>query len=60
MSFPGQKVQVISFSALQRFQLGRPIMLGCAPCKMKERQEKANREFAERFGYVRDPRYPAK
>jgi hypothetical protein len=55
---PAQSVPVVSFSALQRFMLGRPITLGCAPCKMKERQEKANREFAERFGYVRDPRYP--
>jgi hypothetical protein len=50
---------VVSIKAFQQGPvLGRPIQLGCAPCKMREKQEKANQEFADRFGYVRDPRYP--
>lgn len=47
---------LVHTNALRQLPFSSQVTLGCAPCKMRERQEEANREFAERFGVVRDPR----
>lgn len=45
---------VVNNQALRQLPLSHPVRMGCAPCKMREKQEEANREFAERFGVIKD------
>lgn len=45
---------VVNTQAFTQIPLSRPVRLGCAPCKAMARQKEANREFAERFGVIKD------
>jgi hypothetical protein len=49
-------IPVVHVQALRALRLSHPVRLGCAPCKAMEDQKKANEEFAQRYGVVRDPR----